>query len=461
MANGKIHCCGSSLFLKRLYGVGYTFTVSLSIGIKFEDVQDAIDEIVSKHVANSQLLSMAGGEINYRLPFQDSSAFAPMFEDFDNLLINQINPVNSYGISVTTLEEVFLKIGTSESAGAKAKVQASQRGSIIAPLSNATGGNIAMTEMKLDARNEDDVSTQQNDKLGINENEDNPFAQPEFHLGLSEDAGIAERIVYEVSIFLLHTWCVMYRRFWWLLRDIRNMICQIAIPGGLAAVGLSLVNLIIQTGNYPELELTVNQWYSPDEYNVPISNTTGNINPISVEYGSWVSNGYNNYMEDEFGSLKTYDIELEDLYNGTTFSRMLLADALDHDIVPYNGYYIPPNETDYFVVGFNLSGYHSLPIARNSMRNWILRSQFDSDASIKISNYPLKQTDTEKAFDDFLIGLLASIFIVMAFTFVPVGAIFQIVYERAESNTKHQQFVSGMYVFVCFVFVWDVCSFFK
>ena len=29
MGNGKIKCCGTSLYLKQLYGVGYTFTISI------------------------------------------------------------------------------------------------------------------------------------------------------------------------------------------------------------------------------------------------------------------------------------------------------------------------------------------------------------------------------------------------------------------------------------------------
>jgi ABC-type multidrug transport system ATPase subunit len=31
MAHGKVQCCGSSLFLKSKYGVGYTFTVSKAV----------------------------------------------------------------------------------------------------------------------------------------------------------------------------------------------------------------------------------------------------------------------------------------------------------------------------------------------------------------------------------------------------------------------------------------------
>ena len=387
MANGQIHCNGSSLFLKRVYGVGYTFTVSLNIGVKYDEIKDIIDNIVNKNVNDAQLISQSGGEINYRLPFQNSSAFAPMFEKFDDLDINGFNPVNSYGISVTTLEEVFLKIGLSENAGAKAKVaqkQASGRQHSIIPASALNDveeeekGNsyVAMTEVttKADDNNNNNNNDNKDDKYDESEmlsSTDDIFAQPEFKLGIDTNASFIQRICYEIKVFLLHTWCVIFRRFFWLLRDSRNILCQIIIPGGLAAAGLAVIDLAIP-GNNPELELTINQWYSPGEYKVPIANTTlfdtdiyPNIenNPLLVNYGSFFTNGYDLYMEDDWGSLKTYDIPTENQTDGTYFSRQLLKDFKKNKIIPYNGFYLPyfqsnsndtySDDTRYFMAGFN------------------------------------------------------------------------------------------------------------
>ena len=46
MSQGQIRCCGSSLFLKRAYGVGYSFTVVLQPGTDVEKIQDDLDNIV-------------------------------------------------------------------------------------------------------------------------------------------------------------------------------------------------------------------------------------------------------------------------------------------------------------------------------------------------------------------------------------------------------------------------------
>ncbi|MCP5108440.1 MAG: ATP-binding cassette domain-containing protein [bacterium] len=112
MSGGKIKCCGTSLFLKRLYGVGYTFTVSLKAGTTTGDVQEDIDSIVLKRIQKSSVVSVAGGEICYRLPFEETPKFPDLFGALDES--KEETGIENYGISVTTLEEVFLKIGHME-----------------------------------------------------------------------------------------------------------------------------------------------------------------------------------------------------------------------------------------------------------------------------------------------------------------------------------------------------------
>ena len=109
MASGQIRCCGSPLFLKQTYGVGYTFTISLRIGVKAREAKPKIDDIIFSHVKNGSALSAAGAELVYRLPFEESTQFAAMFKQLD--VVKDDIGISTYGISVTTLEEVFLKIG--------------------------------------------------------------------------------------------------------------------------------------------------------------------------------------------------------------------------------------------------------------------------------------------------------------------------------------------------------------
>ena len=56
-----------------------------------------------------QVLANAGAEIVYRLPFEETESFPAVFQELDAR--KEELSIDNYGISVTTLEEVFLKIG--------------------------------------------------------------------------------------------------------------------------------------------------------------------------------------------------------------------------------------------------------------------------------------------------------------------------------------------------------------
>merc|ERR1712045_727805 len=64
-------------------------------------------------------------------------------------------------------------------------------------------------------------------------------------------------------------------------------------------------------------------------------------------------------------------------------------------------------------------------------------------ASISIYSHPLPITSDEKAISDSFGGIFASLFLMIAFAFIPVGAIYNIVMDRTKL-TKHQQLVSGL-----------------
>ena len=69
MGDGRLRCCGSSLFLKREYGVGYTLTVLL---VSANQDPGHVSKLVESHVPAAEPLSSVGAEVTYRLPFEDS-----------------------------------------------------------------------------------------------------------------------------------------------------------------------------------------------------------------------------------------------------------------------------------------------------------------------------------------------------------------------------------------------------
>ena len=94
-------------------------------------------------------------------------------------------------------------------------------------------------------------------------------------------------------------------------------------------------------------------------------------------------------------------------------------------------------------LGINCTAVHSLPVVYNLADNWILKELVNPNASIKISSHPLPVTSDEKAISDTFGGIFSSLFLMIAFAFIPVGAVYNIVMDRAKS-TKHQQLVSGL-----------------
>jgi len=134
MAEGQLRCAGSSLFLKKTYGVGYQLTIeklkskkSSSDNLaKLVSNDEKLMDIVQASVPEATLLSNVGSELSYQLPMGAASQFGPMFEALD-CEVDQGN-VSSYGVSITTLDEVFMLVARGDTTEKK-EFASSKRGS--------------------------------------------------------------------------------------------------------------------------------------------------------------------------------------------------------------------------------------------------------------------------------------------------------------------------------------------
>ena len=84
-------------------GIGYHLYIVKNPSCVAEKIQDAI----KVHVPDVQLESNVGAELSFILPKEQSAHFENLFTDleFDQTALG----IDSFGASVTTLEEVFLK----------------------------------------------------------------------------------------------------------------------------------------------------------------------------------------------------------------------------------------------------------------------------------------------------------------------------------------------------------------
>jgi ATP-binding cassette subfamily A (ABC1) protein 1 len=139
MAEGRLRCLGSSLFLKKTYGVGYQLTIEKpskmqtskkngeidgnqtmistegdkgasrnNIEVNTVSVDEKLTEIVKGAVPEATLLSNVGTEISFRLPLGASGNFPSMFQMLDCEVNN--GGIVTYGVGITTLDEVFLLV---------------------------------------------------------------------------------------------------------------------------------------------------------------------------------------------------------------------------------------------------------------------------------------------------------------------------------------------------------------
>ncbi|KAF0685093.1 Aste57867_22967 [Aphanomyces stellatus] len=140
MAEGELRCCGSSLFLKNRYGAGYNLSM-----VKAANCDTAaLTAFVTQHIGTrAKVLSSVGTEISFQLPLDCSHLFADMFTSLDDQL--DAFGVVSYGISVTTMEEVFIKVAEIGDVGHQHTLKTESMAKKAAPLTPSSTFKLSLS----------------------------------------------------------------------------------------------------------------------------------------------------------------------------------------------------------------------------------------------------------------------------------------------------------------------------
>ncbi|GMR43180.1 hypothetical protein PMAYCL1PPCAC_13375, partial [Pristionchus mayeri] len=110
MAGGQLQCCGSGMFLKKHYGVGYRLTIDYDTD-SAKRVGTEVDQtrkLMCMHT-DVALESIVGTEATFLLDAPSRYVFPQLFRDLEKSQSRL--GIRSFGVSVTTMEEVFLKVG--------------------------------------------------------------------------------------------------------------------------------------------------------------------------------------------------------------------------------------------------------------------------------------------------------------------------------------------------------------
>jgi len=320
------------------------------------------------------------------MPIGEVSRFKDMFMELDHKL-KELG-LHSYGISVTTLEEVFLKVAQGSNAEHKPPI---------------TTGDV-IQELPIDSEAKDMVETR-----GV-----------DFYLAKDRVQG---------SLLCSHMQALLRKRFLTNIRDIKSIMCEILVPIVLVLLGLGL--------------LMVSYWFkSQDAYVLALTHYS---TPQSVLYGSisgvTVSPNIATYLGtgDLVESASQGSLSLE------AFDQALFDQRMQKPYRMGSFYFYKADDAkhQYEVVVFhNQTAYQSSPTYFALVSQAIIRS-FNPSVTIEVINHPLPITYGVKTVNGGNTGFISSVVFALGFAFIPVGIISYIVLER-EMSIKHQQLVSGV-----------------
>ncbi|KAF1779910.1 P-loop containing nucleoside triphosphate hydrolase [Phytophthora cactorum] len=418
MAEGELRCCGSALYLKNQFGVGYNLTI-----VKEENCDDSkVIDFVSRHIPSSRVLSNVGTEIAFQLPLDSSSQFPTMFRKMDENLSKL--QVLSYGISVTTMEEVFIKVA--------------------------------------EASDEDQQHTLQNrvKQHGLTSQDSIPIvgdkpADGHYH-GL-ERTGSSLQVTRSRSIFLTQMVAMIQKRFRMAKRDKKLFVVGLLLPVAWLIFGLSILKAAGLTNDDPFIALNLSgledEEGQDDIGNPPYSSNSPTV--FDVEYNDPTINatdatGYQLKVSEEIFS-RAFSDGISDQFGG----YLIQADE-DSNVFGYN-------------VLINTTLTHGSVVFKAFMDQSLYRlmaTQHDSsigasDLSLTVNNHPLPLTAENTALFTAYISFTSVLFIVIAFAYYPASSSSCCAREITDHNSKHQQLVSGVGInsFWKANYIWDFTVF--
>ncbi|XP_067683603.1 phospholipid-transporting ATPase ABCA3-like [Haliotis asinina] len=414
MAEGVVKCCGTSYFLKKLYGAGYHLVM-----VKDPTCQVAsVTAVVQRHVPTAVMESEINAELSYLLPDDQSAKFAALFTEIETK--GKELGICSFGTTATTMEEVFLKVGESQvDTGDDVAVRPSAYGSM------------SYTNPAMETEINGSVKVLNGDGLNNSPSYGNMAnaAREENFLAFNKGFKKATGIHLELSRFkgcfvkkALHTW-----------RNRLISIVQLALP--VIATILALVVEKTRPGVLSEesLPLNLNPFGGSQ---VPYRNgSVALTESFAKSYIGQLGDGDTaEYAETSQGNMTTYLLTRADQLGVSTYNKRVIIGAEYESDTVARGYY-------------NGQPFHAAPIALSYMMNGILKSFTSSDYSITTNSYPLPKNVSDASEQTALLassfGFTIAFNILFGMAFLTSSFVYFLIKERLV-GAKHLQVVSGV-----------------
>ncbi|KAL6118634.1 uncharacterized protein ACO6RY_03402 [Pungitius sinensis] len=283
ISQGKMRCFGSSLFLKKRFGSGYYLTLvrdgtekmaAQRGGIIHHEAKEerdfpprssspddgigsqswnntepsadlaALDQIVRRHVPGAVFLESVGQEITYILPYGGArdGTFALLFQGLDLAMADL--GLTSYGISDTTLEEIFLKVA--EDSGVDAEIPTTKE-LLVRDCKRGSGtskrNSIASVHMKTEQ-----VS-------GLSDLKEKFSSKVEDLTSNAVVSGKGSTVITGWKLIRRQFLALFIKRFHHARRSRKGLVAQVVLPAVFVCLSLIFSLIVPPFSEYPSLEL--------------------------------------------------------------------------------------------------------------------------------------------------------------------------------------------------------------
>ncbi|XP_063368836.1 cholesterol transporter ABCA5-like [Cydia amplana] len=438
ISKGRVRCAGTSLFLKNKFGIGYHLTLVLDGACR----EHQITRLVRGHVPRAEKARRHGRELSYILPHYAVHLFPPLFLAIEQEIREKTNRlgITSYGVSMTTLEEVFLSL---EGENAEEIEAVEGVSSVKLVRARALSRSLSLQSKTLSYQELNDKDNQKATSLPA----------PASHALHSTTHGVEHvKVIPEAPISVdtlgdvvktnpscWRTFCALvYIRTVRMIRDPYKLYVMIFMPIISCALGLYIKSKQIVFFRMQPLKL------DPYAYQ--------NKTPIAL----FSEQNNTRDLLDLRSSLEVLGVSPIGGYDGN-FSSLLKMEnigafSVRDSVIPYGK----------IMAYYNTTLTHGLPIIINLLDNSIFRilmhtsGQPENFRPIEVFAHPFQQTEQPEEFN--LGNLVCAIFMGMIFALVPVTLAVDIVYDR-EIKAKNQLRVNGLSMSMYFLTYFTILIF--
>ncbi|XP_019943339.2 retinal-specific phospholipid-transporting ATPase ABCA4-like isoform X1 [Paralichthys olivaceus] len=282
ISQGRLFCCGSPIFLKNCFGAGFYLTLvrrikhdALKVScdctedcsckcskcsefkMNTEETQaadrqmdgnmESITALIHHHVPQARLIEAIGQELTYLLPNRNFQprAYASLFRELEETLVDI--GLSSFGVSDTSLEEIFLKVTADGNATNRKCLQDKKT---LQQICRTSLCGLNRVTVDMEPRKEADGASYTNGQ--------GPCDVSDGGAGRGSDQ------VRGLCLTIKQFFALLIKRLHHTTRSFKDFFAQIVLPASFVFLALTFTLIVPPFGEYPSL--TLSPWMYGRQY---------------------------------------------------------------------------------------------------------------------------------------------------------------------------------------------------